>query len=239
MPKIQERLSTNYNVGTPWPVFLEQTKGYRVLLDVCATRNNTKVGLALGHYYTKDDDGLAQDWAGDLLKLSNRAAFLDVRDLPVACWMNPPYGREIERWVQKAVKECWKGATVIALLPARPGPRWFGWVWSYTAQRPRRWVKALRFLPGRIQFDGMPTSAMFPSMVVIFQLDRVWSPRVWPGAEIMINKWQAGDFLPAIVTRLEGSRIYFRYPEDKAGWERGYVVRRAHGSTWYLHPWEG
>jgi hypothetical protein len=48
-------------------------------LDVCATADNAKCA----RYFTRGDDGLVQTWTG-------------------VCWMNPPYGRAIGAWVQKA-----------------------------------------------------------------------------------------------------------------------------------------
>ena len=50
-------------------------------------------------FFTPEIDGLKQTWSG-------------------TCWMNPPYGREIERWVKKAFESAQAGATVVCLLPA-------------------------------------------------------------------------------------------------------------------------
>jgi site-specific DNA-methyltransferase (adenine-specific) len=86
--------------------------------------------------------------------------------------MNPPYGREIPKWIEKAVRECWKGATIICLLPARPGSKWFGWLWNYKTHRPRKWVKEWRYLPGRIKFGKNTVGAQFPNMVIILERNR-------------------------------------------------------------------
>jgi len=233
MPKIQEKLSTNYNVGTPWEVFWKQTAGYDVLLDVCADAESTKAP----EWYTEEQDGLAQDWAGDLARLHEAQAAFSPQ--PPAFWMNPPYGRLIGDWVEKAVKECWKGATGITLLPARPGPKWFGWIWSYSAQRPRRWVKELRFLPGRIQFENQPTGAMFPSMVVVLGMDRKFTPSVWPGERFLVNKAGYGPHSPAVCLGFSGDRIQFRYEDSTV---TGYVLRRGYPNTWKTYfspPWSG
>ena len=50
-------------------------------IDVCATEENTKV---LDNYFSPEDDGLSKDWQGNV------------------CFMNPPYGREVQDWVKKA-----------------------------------------------------------------------------------------------------------------------------------------
>lgn len=91
------------------------------------------------------EDGLARDW-GD----------------PV--YVNPPYGRETVSWVQKATEEQAKGKTIIMLLPARTDVAWF-----HDLILPK--ATEIRFIRGRIRFDGYNTSAPFPSMLVIFKGD--------------------------------------------------------------------
>ena len=173
---IQEKSSTNYEQSTPWEVFNEQTKGYRILLDACASCANTKAA----HWYDINCDGLKQDWAADLIRLQQHAQMINAIDgmlwtgiKPLegkaAIWMNPPYGREIPKWIKKAIQEALKGATIICLLPARPGSVWFGWLWNYKTNRPRRWVKEWRYLPGRIHFNDQRLGAKFPSMVLILK----------------------------------------------------------------------
>ena len=85
-------------------------------------------------------DGLKQEWTG-------------------VCWCNPPYGRQIGKWVEKAVKSL---ATVVMLLPARTDTKWFhDWVLPYGK---------IEFLRGRLKFGGCNNSAPFPSMIVIFEV---------------------------------------------------------------------
>lgn len=74
-------------------------------------------------------------------------------------WMNPPYGREIIKWVEKASKE----RNVVALLPSRTDTRWFH---EYIYNKPN---VEIRFLKGRLKFVGAKSSAPFPSMIVIFK----------------------------------------------------------------------
>src|SRR5262245_25334463 len=52
---------------------------------------------ALPGYYTRDDDGLAQNWTG-------------------LVFVNPPYGREIAAWVRKAWESAQQSAEVVVLL---------------------------------------------------------------------------------------------------------------------------
>lgn len=121
---------------TPQWLYNELDQTYQFTLDVCATRENKKCR----NFYSKELDGLAQKWHG-------------------TCWMNPPYGREIGKWVEKAYKESLKGATVVCLLPARTDTRWFH---DYCTKGE------IKFLKGRLKFGGSKNSAPFPSMIVIF-----------------------------------------------------------------------
>lgn len=105
-------------------------------LDVCATPENAKCA----RYYTREDNGLAQPWDG-------------------ACWMNPPYGREIKAWMRKAYEASQNGATVVCLVPARTDTAW----WHDYAMKGH-----IRFLRGRLKFGNAKHSAPFPSAVVVF-----------------------------------------------------------------------
>ena len=64
---------------TPQSFFDILNEEFNFELDVCATSENTKCKK----YYSPEEDGLKQEWKG-------------------ICWMNPPYGREIEKWMKKA-----------------------------------------------------------------------------------------------------------------------------------------
>lgn len=76
---------------------------------------------------------------------------------------NPPYGRAIGRWVEKAAKESRKpGTLVVLLIPARTDTAYFHDHLYGEAE--------LRFVRGRLKFckDGVPQdSAPFPSMVAV------------------------------------------------------------------------
>lgn len=82
------------------------------------------------------------------------------------CWMNPPYSRIQSEFIAVAALT---RATVVALLPARTDTRAFhGHIWNQRKHAPHLWVKEVRFLRGRLKFVGAPSSAPFPSMVVVF-----------------------------------------------------------------------
>jgi site-specific DNA-methyltransferase (adenine-specific) len=97
-------------------------------------------------YYTEQDDGLRMSWYG------NYDGSKDV------IWMNPPYGREIGKWMKKAADAAEHGCTVVCLVPARTDTRWWH---DYAIQHE------VRFIKGRLKFGGSKNSAPFPSAVVM------------------------------------------------------------------------
>lgn len=123
---------------TPPELFRELDEEFRFTLDVCATPQNAKCDT----FYTKIDNGLIQNWGENV------------------CWMNPPYGREITRWVRKAWEASCRGATVVCLIPARTDTRW----WHDHVML----TNEIRLIKGRIRFVGAPSSAPFPSAIVVF-----------------------------------------------------------------------
>lgn len=79
-----------------------------------------------------------------------------------AVWMNPPYGRHIGDWLEKAYREASRGTSVVALIPARTDTSW----WHDYCMR----ADEIRFLRGRLRFDGPKAGRCpFPSAIVIFR----------------------------------------------------------------------
>ena len=75
---------------------------------------------------------------------------------------NPPYGRDIAKWVEKSFREGHKDNTLVVLLiPARTDTKYFH---DYILHRAE-----IRFVSGRLKFGDGNNSAPFPSMVVIFR----------------------------------------------------------------------
>jgi len=125
---------------TPLWLFEELNTIHHFTIDVCATPENKKCAL----FYSIEDNGLSKSWEGN-------------------CWMNPPYGREISKWVQKAYIESRKGTCkVVALLPSRTDTAWFH---NYIY---RKSGVSIEFLKGRLKFGNAKNSAPFPSMIVTF-----------------------------------------------------------------------
>ena len=124
-------------------------------LDVAATATNRKTPRYLGPDRTDAwTDALRVDWR------------IAAEGTP--CFMNPPYSR-CRDFMAKAAREAQRGVTVVALVPARTDTKWWhGYVWDARAHTPQPGV-SVRFLPGRLKFGGMPSSAPFPSVVVILE----------------------------------------------------------------------
>lgn len=124
--------------ATPQEFYGRLDKEFGFDTDVCATPENAKCE----RYFTKEDDGLSQDW-GD------------------KNWCNPPYGKDIAKWMQKAYEESQKGKLVVCLVHSRTDTRWFhNWVYGKAE---------LRFVKGRLKFGGSKYSAPFPSLIVIYK----------------------------------------------------------------------
>lgn len=114
--------------ATTLDVFAPLNDRYRFTVDVAASASNTK----LPRYYTIDENGLDQSWAGERV------------------WCNPPYSN-IRPWVEKAHAE--QGADwIVMLLPANRTEQawWQDLVEPYRDQDGRLSVE---FLRGRLRFD--------------------------------------------------------------------------------------
>ena len=81
---------------TPQDLFAALDREFGFELDVCALSENAKCA----RFFTPEVDGLRQEWRG-------------------VCFMNPPYGNQLGRWLKKAWKSAQEGATVVCVLPAR------------------------------------------------------------------------------------------------------------------------
>lgn len=122
--------------STPQDFFDKYNTVWKFDVDVCATKDNAKCD----RYFTKENSGLDNEWLG-------------------TCWMNPPYGRDIGKWMKKAYESSLKGSTVVCLVPARTCTAW----WHDYAMKG-----SVQFIRGRLKFGGSKHSAPFPSAVVVF-----------------------------------------------------------------------
>ena len=128
---------------TPQQLFDKLDAIYRFTLDPCSTHTNAKCKK----YYTKEDNGLSKSWKSEVV------------------FMNPPYGRDIKKWIKKALDESILGCTVVCLIPARTDTTyWHDYIFPNAAN--------IEFLRGRVKFevDGKSKDpAPFPSAIIVFQ----------------------------------------------------------------------
>lgn len=99
---------------------------------------------AMPNYKELNFDGLTDDWG--------------------SCnFVNPPYGRELPKWIKKGYEEWQLGKTVVFLIPSRTDTRW----WHDYCMK----ATEIRFIKGRLKFKGAKFNAPFPSCVVVFKAD--------------------------------------------------------------------
>lgn len=123
---------------TPQDFFDKLNSEFNFGTDVCAIAGNAKCD----NFYTPEQNGLKQEWKGN-------------------CWMNPPYGRDIGTWMDKAYNSARKnGATVVCLVPARTDTKW----WHTYSVRGE-----ITYLKGRLKFGDGKNAAPFPSAVIVFR----------------------------------------------------------------------
>lgn len=138
---------------TPPDLFAKLHEEFGFDLDVAANATNRKVALWLGPggFF---EDALTCNWnvGGGM------------------CWCNPPYSRGLQgKFIAKAAAERLYGVKTVMLLPARTDTKVFhAHIWNEHIHRPRPGVE-VRFLRGRLKFVGAPSSAPFPSMIVVFR----------------------------------------------------------------------
>lgn len=130
--------SVRQDWATPIDFFNRLDAEFGFTLDACAGANNNKVE----RFFSVGDDGLSAPWEG-------------------VVWCNPPYGKDIHRWVTKGLSEAARGATVVMLVPARTDTRW----WHEAVM----FADEIRLVRGRITFVGASAPAPFPSAVVVFR----------------------------------------------------------------------
>lgn len=135
---------------TPRPLFETLDAEFRFSLDPCAAAANAKCA----RFFTMADDGLAKHW-------TRASAFV-----------NPPYSM-LWHWVKKCATEtegplgAW---LAVMLIPARTDTRaWHDFIFPLADE--------VRFLKGRVKFEGAAAGAPFPSAVVIFRQRLAHAPR--------------------------------------------------------------
>jgi phage N-6-adenine-methyltransferase len=103
-------------------------------------------------YFTEQDDALKQEWRG-------------------TCWLNPPYGRALPKFVAKAAESAKEDdTTIVMLIPARPDRLWWvKYIWE-CSRAQQDYLAGVCFVRGRLRFGAETNQAPFPSAVVVFSL---------------------------------------------------------------------
>jgi len=133
------QLSDDEYYSTPIDFFKKLDNEFHFTLDPCSDNINYKCAK----HYTRVDNGLTKSWKNETV------------------FMNPPYGRIIPLWVEKAYNESKQHKIIIVgLLPARTDTKWFH---DYCMKS-----KEIRFIKGRLKFGDSGKSAPFSNILVIW-----------------------------------------------------------------------
>jgi site-specific DNA-methyltransferase (adenine-specific) len=120
----------NQDRRTPKTLFNELDAEFHFELDPC-TSDEKEGWLGTPHYFTKEQDGLQQDWT------PYRSIFI-----------NPPFN-QMPKWVDKALQTVKKSnATIVMLVPAKTETRWF-----HTLLNSKH-LREMRFVERRVTFEG-------------------------------------------------------------------------------------
>ena len=148
MNKVANKMKVHYSSNsnewaTPDYIYKPLNSRFRFTLDPCCTVETAKCGK----FFTIAEDGLKQNWGGERV------------------FVNPPYGRQIGKWIEKSFIESEKpNTTVVMLIPARTDTK--AWV-DYC-----QCANEIIFIAGRVKFINKgqvkPASAPFPSAIVVF-----------------------------------------------------------------------
>ncbi len=137
--------SNRHDWETPDEVFAALDAEFGFEIDVCAMADRAKCR----HFFSADQDGLKQSWGR-------------------VCWMNPPYGSALPKWMAKAYAESLRGAMTVCLVPARTGTRW----WHDFTMRGE-----IRLIRGRLRFGRAQYTA--PRRQAEIHQPRGWSFSLW------------------------------------------------------------
>ena len=131
--------SKSIEYSTPLNLVNPLIKEFDLKVDVCASKKNFKLPI----YWTKEDNALNKSWNDN-------------------CWINPPYCRDLSKWIKKAYNETYnkkKLTTKVCLLPVRSNTKW----WSEIIQKAE-----IRFINGEVNFNNEKRGLWLPLCIIIF-----------------------------------------------------------------------
>lgn len=166
------------NWGTPKALFDKLEAEFNFVLDVCALPENAKCE----RFFSPDLDGLKHPWTGP-------------KHYRESIWMNPPYGRGIEQWVEKAYCTSLSGLRVVALLPSRTNAPW----WHEFVMKARE----IRFIRKKVPFDGPVQGVPFWGSVIA-----VFGPGITFNPPAVSSYDQIAKKVDAILARRAAEQTY-------------------------------
>lgn len=142
------RSSLNQKWNTPKDLYDELNNAYNFTFDLACERDNCL--CPQGIYHDEGRNSLDENWT-DLCEKDD--------------WMflNPPYGKDLRKWVEKAFLERKKGANIVMLIPSRTDTSyWHDFIFDQDGV-------TVNFLRGRLKFGGLNKPAPFPSALIEFK----------------------------------------------------------------------
>ena len=141
--------SENDKWTTPRNLFAQLNSEFKFNLDAAALSNSALCENWYGPDHPDESrrDALTRNWVEDS---EGKAIFL-----------NPPYGKDMKRWMSKADMESRGGGLVVCLLPSRTDTAWW---WDHCMHHE------IRFIRGRLKFGGGKQSAPFASAIVVMRV---------------------------------------------------------------------
>ena len=154
--------SKRHDWQTPDGLFNSLSEVFDFELDAAASLENKKCA----RFFSVELDALKQSW--------QTSGWV---------WVNPPYGKGVGKWFDKAIVESEKGAKVVMMCMACTETKWFQSAWNHCAE--------IWFLTPRVRFVqlGEKTGAA-PKGSALFIFDRVHVPRV-----IRVFNWRQGEWI--------------------------------------------
>ena len=142
--------STSTEWTTPEWLFNQLHEEFHFQQDACASASSAKCPA----YIDKEQDCLVSEWSSMPL----------AGPFSASVWMNPPWGRGVGKFIQRAYQQSRKHRmVVVCLLPANTDTKWWrDWVWR---------ASEVRFITGRLHFtcnDGRTGPCPTGACVVVF-----------------------------------------------------------------------
>lgn len=153
--------SERHDWRTPRELFDSLDRVFRFKLDAAASAQNKLCEC----FFSVDANALDQSW--------NVGGWV---------WVNPPYGKQVGRWFDKAILESEKGARIVMMCMACTETKWFQSAWDHCAE--------IWLLTPRVKFvqPGEKTGPA-PKGSALYIFDRVHVPRV-----VRVFNWKRGEW---------------------------------------------